>query len=150
MSDFATLNENNNLSKQFTPLHIENAQSASPCSLITAHEVGVLNVQRCKENLDSYQSQFKSLLEDYKKNYVLYNSMPSNNEYASIFFSDKSGLDGLNSKLAKTTSDIQQNIVAINGQVEQLNKGIAEEKSKEADLSRRVAMYTGQIILRKP
>ena len=33
----------------FTPLHIENAQSASHCSLVTAPEVGVLNVQRCKE-----------------------------------------------------------------------------------------------------
>jgi hypothetical protein len=32
----------------FTPLHIENAQSASPRSLITAPEGGVLNVQRCK------------------------------------------------------------------------------------------------------
>jgi hypothetical protein len=35
----------------FTPLHISNAQSASPCSLITAHEVGVLNVQWCKIEL---------------------------------------------------------------------------------------------------
>ena len=34
-------------STQITPLHISNAQSASPRSLITAHFVGVLNVQRC-------------------------------------------------------------------------------------------------------
>jgi hypothetical protein len=32
-----------------TPLRIENAQSASSLSLITARGVGVLNVQRCKE-----------------------------------------------------------------------------------------------------
>ena len=32
----------------FTPLRIYNAQSVSPRSLITAHKVGVLNVQRCK------------------------------------------------------------------------------------------------------
>ena len=31
----------------FTPLGTESAQSASSLSLITAHEVGVLNVQRC-------------------------------------------------------------------------------------------------------
>jgi len=36
---------------KFTPLHIENAQSVSPRSLITAHEVGVLNVQRCKDQI---------------------------------------------------------------------------------------------------
>jgi hypothetical protein len=33
---------------QFTPLGILNAQSATPLSFITADEVGVLNVQRCK------------------------------------------------------------------------------------------------------
>ena len=32
----------------FAPLRIYNAQSVSPRSLITAHKVGVLNVQRCK------------------------------------------------------------------------------------------------------
>ena len=34
----------------FTPLHIENAQSVSPRSLITAPEGGVLNVQRCNSS----------------------------------------------------------------------------------------------------
>ena len=34
--------------RTFTPLGTESAQSASSLSLITAHEVGVLNVQRCK------------------------------------------------------------------------------------------------------
>jgi mannosyltransferase OCH1-like enzyme len=34
--------------KTFTPLRIENAQSASPSSLITADGVGVFNEQRCK------------------------------------------------------------------------------------------------------
>jgi len=114
MMEFATLNENNNLSNQF------------------------------KENLDSYHNQFNSLLEDYKKNYVLYNSMPTNNEYASIFFSDKSGLQGLNNKLSKTTIDIQKNIVAISTQVGELNKAIAVEKTKEGDLNKRLAIYTGQ------
>lgn len=35
------------LHRGYTPLRIENAQSASPSSLITAHRVGVLNEQRC-------------------------------------------------------------------------------------------------------
>ena len=43
-------------SKHFTPLRISNAQPASPRSLITAHFVGVLNVQMCNcssvSNLD--------------------------------------------------------------------------------------------------
>jgi hypothetical protein len=39
------------ISSPFTPLHIENAQSASPRSLITAPEGGVLNVQRCNRTV---------------------------------------------------------------------------------------------------
>ena len=36
------------MNPMFTPLGTESAQSASSLTLITAHEVGVLNVQRCK------------------------------------------------------------------------------------------------------
>jgi len=32
----------------FTPFRIENAQSATPSSLITARKAGVLNEKRCK------------------------------------------------------------------------------------------------------
>jgi hypothetical protein len=41
----------NNILERLTPLRITNAQSASPCSLITADFVGVLNVQRCEQKL---------------------------------------------------------------------------------------------------
>jgi hypothetical protein len=47
----------------FTPLRILNAQSVSPRSLITAHEVGVLNVQRCKN---------KSVIDDILENWKIY------------------------------------------------------------------------------
>ena len=33
---------------RFTPFRIQNAQRGPPFSLITAHEVGVLNEKRCK------------------------------------------------------------------------------------------------------
>jgi len=39
--------------KEFTPLRIENAQSASPSSLITAHIVGVLNEQRWNKEISN-------------------------------------------------------------------------------------------------
>jgi hypothetical protein len=35
----------------FTPFRIEDAQYATPSSLITAHKVGVLNEKRCKSEL---------------------------------------------------------------------------------------------------
>jgi hypothetical protein len=38
----------------FTPLRIYNAQSVSPRSLITAHFVGVLNVQRCNKKINRF------------------------------------------------------------------------------------------------
>jgi hypothetical protein len=49
-----------------TPLHIENAQSASPRSLITAPEGGVLNVQRCKnDNSISIKGEIDGLIISY-------------------------------------------------------------------------------------
>ena len=45
-----------------TPLRIKNAQSASPRSLITAPEGGVLNVQRCKTRQVTFYSLFATLL----------------------------------------------------------------------------------------
>jgi len=47
-----------------TPLHTENAQSVSPRSLITAHEVGVLNVQRCKTNTVCNLTEEEEVLND--------------------------------------------------------------------------------------
>ena len=43
----------------FTPLRIENAQSASSSSLITAPEGGVLNERRCKMKMDSDKAKEK-------------------------------------------------------------------------------------------
>lgn len=41
-----------NNKKEFTPLRIENAQSASPSTFITANGIGVLNVQMCNNKKD--------------------------------------------------------------------------------------------------
>ena len=54
----------------FTPLHIENAQSASHCSLINAPDGGVLNVQRCtlvgNTVGEIYDEMHKIFIERYK------------------------------------------------------------------------------------
>jgi hypothetical protein len=56
---------------KITPLHIDyvvNAQSASPCTFITAPEGGVLNVQRCKTRVKTSMqigSHYYNLNEDY-------------------------------------------------------------------------------------
>ena len=45
--DFVNKTFDSIITPTFTPLRISNAQSESHCLLITAHKVGVLNVQRC-------------------------------------------------------------------------------------------------------
>ena len=42
-------------------LHIYNVQPLTPCPLITADEVGVLNVQRCNNREDDYTTLFSFL-----------------------------------------------------------------------------------------
>jgi hypothetical protein len=58
----------NKLFSPFTPLRNLNTQSVSPCSLITADNVGVLNEQRC--NIETYQK------------YMLYSATKNNTIYA--------------------------------------------------------------------
>ena len=59
-----------------TPLHIENAQAASPRSLITAPEGGVLNVQRCKRFVGFTQD----VLYIMNKNFALEENLVANKE----------------------------------------------------------------------
>lgn len=54
----------NNIINIITPLRIENAQSASSSSLITAPEGGVLNERRCKTFTNLANIQYQELSSD--------------------------------------------------------------------------------------
>jgi len=49
------------IENRFTPLRISNAQSASPCSFITAPEGGVLNVQKCNKKYTEHDIQTQNV-----------------------------------------------------------------------------------------
>ena len=74
-----------------TPLRISNAQSASPLSLTTAHEMGVLNVQRCKNLNDKF---------------IILNHKYENKK---AFIVKKTGNDIFN--LTNTRSELRENVI---------------------------------------
>jgi hypothetical protein len=74
----------------FTLLHIENAKSTSPCSLITTHEVSGLNVQRFNSNvLDCLQVFYDNDLTNLYTSYKDFNNKYINNDN---IFIDKDNL----------------------------------------------------------
>ena len=61
-----------------------------------------------KEKLTTVEKQFHSALDDYKKHYILYYTMPENNEYATIYYSRKDALQKISKDLFITTNDIEK------------------------------------------
>ena len=94
-----------------------------------------------KENLDSINSQFHSLLEDYKKNYILHKMTPTDNEYASIYLSNKNGLQQINNNLLTIKNNIQDNVINLNNDINQLNNKISIEKTDEIKLDKKNKIF---------
>ena len=97
-----------------------------------------------EEQLTTLKDQFYSVLDDYKKNYILHNMQPTSNELASAYFSDKSNLQNINNRLNATTTDIQKNILELNTEMQKLSKKIAFEKNKEKEIKEKLSFYKGE------
>ena len=101
-----------------------------------------------EEQLTTLKDQFYSVLDDYKKNYILHNMQPTSNELASAYFSDSSFFFVLyvfvNNRLIATTTDIQKNILELNTEMQKLSKKIAFEKNKEKEIKEKLSFYKGE------
>jgi hypothetical protein len=94
-------------------------------------------VQQISNKLNTYSEQFPSVLEDYKKSYVIHNKNPEYNEYSQIYASNKGALHSLNTKVFVATNDIQKNIDTLNVQISDLDHKIMEQKSINTDLKKK-------------
>jgi superfamily II RNA helicase len=84
------------LENDITPLRILNAQSVSPRSLITAHEVGVLNVQRCKPLVNKKRKDCDREMEVLKNTYF---DLPKDIKMVSAYMELMRKLDDENSSM---------------------------------------------------
>ena len=94
-------------------------------------------VQQISNKLNTYSEQFPSVLEDYKKSYIIHNKNTEYNEYSQIYASNKGALHSLNTKVFVATNDIQKNIDTLNVQISDLDNKITEEKSINTDLKKK-------------
>lgn len=78
-------------------------------------------------NLNSISDQFHSILDDFKKYYVLYNTNQTN-ENLQMFSSIKGNLQKINSQLFSETNNIESSTEKLNEILTQLNTRIEEAK----------------------
>jgi len=86
------------------------------------------------KQIDTLQSQLPSILEDFKKYYVFYNTNPADAEYQQMFQNIKSNLTTLQANLFKLSNDVESCINNINTSYSKIDDSIQLEKETNAKL----------------
>jgi len=87
-----------------------------------------------EENLENLKQTFFSLLDDFKKYYVLSNKNIDVEEYQRFFLDSKTQLQKINKEILLTTNDIQKDILKLNKLVSLLNSKLGTEKELNNEL----------------
>jgi len=75
------------------------------------------------------------ILDDYKKNYIIYNKNLTSSEYQRIYNNAQSNLNSINTDLLSISNQLNENFGKINDYLSKLNTSIEEEKSKNLKLN---------------
>ena len=89
-------------------------------------------------NLNSLTEQFNSVLDDFKKYYILYHSAPQSNEYAQMFATVKGNIQSINSQLFSQANNIESATQQANQTLNQLNTDIQEAKITNTSLKQKL------------
>lgn len=89
-----------------------------------------------KKNMQVLKERLPPLLDEFKKNFVVYNNKPEYSEYRQIFVNSKQNLTEIGTKAFSISSDIQNNTNKINKKLVCLNIAINKEKEKNIKLKR--------------
>ena len=101
------------------------------------------HVQQIYDKLNIYSEQFPSVLDDFKKSYIIYNKNPDYDEYSQIYTKNKGALHSLNTNVFVLTNDVQKNIDDLNSKITELDNKIIDQKSINKDLKTRFANLNG-------
>jgi len=83
-----------------------------------------------REKIKILQEQLPSILDDFKKSYVLYNKNPEFDEYKNMFDNMKQNLEHLISQVFTTTNNNDASIEDINKKMKTLNILITKEREE--------------------
>jgi hypothetical protein len=88
------------------------------------------NPNNFKEKITELEDKLPFILEDFKKNYVLYNKDQDYNEYQQIFEVSKGNLEQINFDLSTIETNVRTNTDKLNEQLNELNTQIEEEREE--------------------
>jgi hypothetical protein len=88
------------------------------------------NPDNFKEKITELEDKLPFILEDFKKNYVLYNKDQDYNEYQQTFEVSKGNLQQINFDLSTVETDVSMNTAKLNEQLNELNRQIEEEREE--------------------
>lgn len=96
-----------------------------------------------KTKIDTLESQFSSVLEDYKTAYISYKIAPTNPDYATNFNDTTSKLSKISEELLALQQTIQLEIEKINVSTGKINLEITKEKETRDELLRELSNIKG-------
>jgi DNA-binding ferritin-like protein len=99
--------------------------------------------QQYYDKLDILSEKFPGILEDFKKNYVIYNQHPEFQEYTNAFSSSKAAISSIIKDLFVLKNDVQGNINILNTENDDLTNNIDELKKINEELKKRTKKLYG-------
>jgi hypothetical protein len=96
--------------------------------------------EQFNEKLNTLNGSVNLLLDEFKKNYVISNMNPSNQEYQQQYSNIVAGLNELQSKLFTISNDVQVNIDKINKDMIALDIQISNEREKNKELKKKLGI----------
>jgi uncharacterized protein YqgV (UPF0045/DUF77 family) len=98
------------------------------------------NPENFKEKITGLQDKLPFILEDFKKNYVLYNKDQEYNEYQQTFEVSKGNLQQINFDLSTIETDVSANTNKLNEQLNEINRQIEEEREENIMLKSKLGL----------
>ena len=93
-----------------------------------------------RNNLNTLNEKFPSILEDFKKYYIFYNKTPDYPEYAQLFTTMKGNIQKIQSTLFSETNTVESIIEKINQEMSKIDVKIKEAKNKNKHLKKKLGI----------
>ena len=92
------------------------------------------------QRIETLKEQLPSILDDFNKFFVLYNTDPSYPEYGTMFNNIKQHLNSLSASLFMVSNDVDANTDEINKTFKKLDVLITKERRKNRELRRKLGI----------
>ena len=102
------------------------------------------NPSGISSSLSSIQQQYTSVLDDFKKYYVLHYQYPDLNEYTQMFASVKGNLHNLNSQLFSQKNNVESGLQQLGQLMTQINDSINDEKNIQTELKQQLEIVKAE------